>query len=271
MQTRFRIDGGRIVLEDINLQSVGASTAVTGYVDIKNWPEMVYHVKSRIDFPIQKAIYFRDMNFTVAGHGDFLGTFRFFKTATGTGRELEGTFTSPEAGVNAWRFPSVHGSLLWNNAAFQVTDVTTDLYGGRAKFDYTMEPLGKPGHPVQVAWDARYAHGDLARLSGFLELRRIRLAGRATGRNRLEWPLGKFAQKHGEGEIAAAMPPGVSPMTRQMRPDVMATVDPVPREAGPFNAQLPIGPPPIAGQIAYALHPGWITIRHGWTAAGKAD
>ena len=43
---------------------------------------MVYNVKSRIDFPTQKAIFFKDMNFTVAGNGDFTGTFHFFKTPT---------------------------------------------------------------------------------------------------------------------------------------------------------------------------------------------
>ena len=29
------------------------------------------------------------------------------------------------------------------------------------------------------------------------------------GRNRLEWPLGKWALKHGQGEVTATMPPGV--------------------------------------------------------------
>jgi hypothetical protein len=269
MQTRFKIDGGKITLEHINLQSVGASTTVTGYVDVKNWPEMVYNVKSRVDFPIQKAIYFKDMNFTVAGHGDFDGTFRFFKTPRGTGRELKGTFTSPEAGVNAWRFPHVHGSLLWINDAFRVTDVTTDLEGGRTKFDYTMEPLGEKGRPTQVVWDAQYADVDLTRLTDFLELQGIRLAGRATGRNRLEWPLGKFALKHGHGEVTAAMPAGVTPMTKELQPDVIAKVDPLPPEAGPFNSHLPLGHVPIAGQIAYTLDPEWIGIANGWAATEK--
>jgi hypothetical protein len=269
MQTRFKIDGGKIFLEDINLQSLGASTKVTGYVDIPNWPTMVYNVKSRIDFPIQKDIYFKSMNFTVAGQGDFDGVFRFFKTPRGTGRELKGTFTSREAGVNAWRFPNVHGSLLWNNSAFRVTDVTTDLYGGRTKFDYTMEPLGRQGSPVQVVWDAKYSDVDLARITDFLEVKGIRLAGRATGRNRLEWPLGKWALKHGAGEVTATMPPGATPMTRQMAPDAIAKVDPLPPEEGPFNSQLPIGHVPIAGQIAYTLDPEWITIARGWTATEK--
>jgi hypothetical protein len=269
MQARFKIDGGKIVVEGMNLQSLGASTTVTGYVDIPQWPEMLYNVKSRLDFPIQKAIYFKGMNFTVTGHGDFLGTFRFFKTATGTGRELKGTFTSPEAGVNAWRFPDVRGALIWNNSAFRVTDVGTDLYGGRAVFDYMLEPLGQQGHPVQAVWDAKYADVDLTQLTDFLELQGIRLAGRATGRNRLEWPLGKWAQKRGEGEITAVMPPGLAPMTRKMQPEAIAQVDPLPREEGPFNAQLPLGHVPIAGQIAYTLDPEWINIARGWTATEK--
>jgi len=269
LQTRFRIDGGKVILEAINLPSTGASTAVTGYVDLKNWPEMLYNVKSRVDFPIQKGIFFKDMNFTVAGHGDFTGTFRFFKMPGGTGRELKGTFTSPEAGVNAWRFPGVKGALLWNNHAFRVTDVTTGLYGGHAKFDYIMEPLGDAGHPTQAVWDATYGDVDLTSLTDFLELQGIRLSGRATGHNRLEWPLGKWSQKRGGGEITAAMPPGVTPMTREMGPDVIATVDPLPPEQGPFNTHLEIGHVPIAGSIAYSLDPDWIQIASGWAATGK--
>jgi hypothetical protein len=269
MQTRFRIDNGRIVLEDINLDSTGADTRVTGYVDLRNWPEMVYNVKSRIDFPTQKAIYFKTMNFGVSGQGDFEGTFRFFKTPRGTGRELKGTFTSAEAGVNAWRFPDVRGALVWNNSAFRVTDVTTGLYGGRAKFDYLMEPLGRPGQPTQVVWDATYADVDLASLTDFLELKGMRLAGRASGTNRLEWPLGKFAQKRGKGEIAAAMPAGLQPMTRQMSAEAIARVDPLPPEQGPFNSKLPLEHVPIAGWISYSLDPEWIQIARGWTATEK--
>ncbi|HTM24008.1 MAG TPA: translocation/assembly module TamB domain-containing protein [Vicinamibacterales bacterium] len=269
MQTRFKIDQGKVLLEDINLQSTGASTRVTGYVDLAHWPDMVYNTRSRIDFPIQKGIFFKDMNFTVAGHGDFIGTFRFFKTATGTGRELLGTFTSPEAGVNAWRFPDVRGALVWNNSAFRVTNVATGLYGGRAKFDYLMAPLGTPGRPAQVVWDATYTDVDLTRLTDFLDLQGIRLAGRASGHNRLEWPLGKFSQKRGAGEITASMPGGLAPMTRQMPPGAIARVEPLPPEVGPFNPHMYIGHVPVAGHIAYQLDPEWISIANGWTATEK--
>src|SRR5262249_34398074 len=271
MQTRYRIDGGKVLLEAINLQSEGASTAVTGYVDLKNWPDMLYNVRSRIDFPIEKAIYFKGTNFTVAGIGDFLGTFHFFKLASGgTGRELKGPFTSAMAGVNAWRFPDVHGSLVWNNSAFRVTDVTTGLYGGRAKFDYLMEPLGQPGTPTMVVWDTTYAGVDLHALTDFLQLQGIRLEGRASGRNRLEWPLGKFSEKRGTGQVTAVMPGELRPMARAMSAAQIATADQLPPEHGPFNPQLLLGYVPVAGSVGYTLDPEWITIAPGgWAATGK--
>jgi hypothetical protein len=264
MQTRFRIEGGTVLLERIDLKSDGATSVVDGSVDLAHFPEMTYHVRSRIDFPTQKGIFFKAMNFTVAGHGDFTGTFHIFKG----GRELKGTFTSPEAGVNAWRFPNVAGSLLWVPSKFEVTNVTTGLYGGHAKFSYSMGPFGQP-HPAHAVWDTTYTDVDLAQLTDFLQTQGLRLSGRASGRNRLDWPLGHWDQKRGEGQITAVAPPGVQPLTRQPPPDLIARVDPLPPEQGPFNAHLWIGYVPVAGQISYALDPEWITIASGWTATDR--
>ncbi|HEX6465282.1 MAG TPA: translocation/assembly module TamB domain-containing protein, partial [Vicinamibacterales bacterium] len=208
-------------------------------------------------------------NFTVAGRGDFTGVFRFFKTPHGTGRELTGSFTSVEAGVNAWRFQNVRGNLLWNNGAFRVTDVSTALYGGRATFDYLMEPLGAPAHPARAIWDAKYQDVDLPRLTDFLELQGLRLAGRASGHNRLEWPVGRFALKQGSGEITATMPGSLQPMTRRMDPSQIATVDPLPPVVGPFNPAFYIGYVPVAGHITYSVDPDWIHVADGWTATEK--
>ena len=44
---------------------------------------------------------------------------------------------------------------------------------------------------------SNYENVDLTRSATFYELRGIRLAGRATGRNLLEWPLGRFRRSHG--------------------------------------------------------------------------
>jgi hypothetical protein len=264
MQTRFRIDGGTVQLERIDLKTDGATSVVDGSVDFAHWPEMLYRVRSRVDFPIQKGIFFKDMNFTVKGYGDFTGTFHFFKG----GRELKGTFTSPEAGVNDWRFPNVAGSLLWIPSTFEVTNVTSGLYGGRAKFSYTMGPFGQ-GRPAHAVWDTTYTDVDLAQLTDFLQTQGIRLSGRATGHNRLEWPLGRFAQKHGEGQITAVQPSGIRPLTRQADPDLIARVDPLPPEQGPFNPHLSIGYVPVAGDISYTLDPDWISIGSGWTATER--
>jgi translocation-and-assembly-module (TAM) inner membrane subunit TamB-like protein len=271
METAFKIDGGKVILDRIALKSEGATSAVTGYVDVAHWPEMLYNVRSHIDFPIQKQIFFKEMNFGVTGQADFTGTFHFFKG----GRELKGQFTTPQAGVNvggnAWRFRNVAGSLLWIPSKFEVTDVTTTLYGGRAKFLYSMAPLGGgAAHPTRVVWDALYTNVDLATLTDFLQTQGLRLAGRATGHNRLEWPFGKFGEKRGEGEIATAPPPGIQPMTRAMGADVIAKVDPLPPEQGPFNSRLWIGYVPVAGRITYTLDPAWITLASGsWAATER--
>jgi hypothetical protein len=239
-------------------------SVIDGYVDLAHWPEMLYNVRSRVDFPTEKNIFFRDMDFTVAGFGDFAGTFHFFKG----GRELKGTFRSPEAGVNAWRFPNVNGSLLWIPSKFEVTNVTSGLYGGHAKFSYSMGPFGQ-ARPAQAVWDTTYSDVDLTQLTDFLKTEGLRLSGRASGRNRLEWPLGKFAQKRGSGEVTVTPPAGMTPLPRQLPPDLIARVDPLPPEQGPFNAHLWIGYIPVAGRIAYALDPQWITIANGWTATDR--
>lgn len=261
MQSRFKIDGGLVRFDRIDLESDGARSAVTGHVDLAHWPEQLWNVRSRVDFPIQKGIFFKRDAFKVSGYGDFTGTFHLFKG----GRELKGTFTSPEAGVNAWRFPNVKGSLLWVPEKFEVTNVTTGLYGGRATFDYRMGPFGHGQH-ANAEWNARYEDVDLARITDFLELRGIRLAGRASGVNRMTWPLGRFADKRGEGEITAAPPPGVRPMTRALTPDLIAKVDPLPPLQGPFNAHLQLGHVPVAGRIAYTFAPDWVTVPNGWAA-----
>ena len=66
------------------------------------------------------------------------------------------------------------------------------------------------------------------------------------------------------------MPPGVdADDARSCAPTRSPTVDPLPREEGPFNSQLPIGHVPIAGQIAYSLDPEWINLASGWAATEK--
>ncbi len=205
MQSRFTIDGPIVHFGHMDLIGEGSRSAVTGDVDLGRWPEQTYQVRSKIDFPTQKEIFFHGQKFTASGQGDFTGTFHLFKG----GRELKGTFTSPVAGVNTWRFPNLRGSVLWVPDRLEITNTTADLYGGTTRFDYRMAPFGKPGVPTRATWDVDYRGVDLSRLTDFLETKGLRLAGSASGKNRLEWPLGKWALKTGRGEVTMQPPPGV--------------------------------------------------------------
>ncbi len=223
MQSRFSLNGGKVHFDRMDLVSDGARTVATGDVDLGRWPEQLYQLKSRIDFPTQKEIFFHGQKFDVSGVGDFTGTFHLFKG----GRELKGAFVSGLAGVNDWRFPNLRGSVLWVPDRLEITNATSEVYGGTARFDYRMAPFGQPT-PARATWDVEYKGVDLVRLSDFLEIEGLRMAGRASGRNRLEWPLGKWALKTGEGEANVEAPPDVRPMTRELPADLVAELGALP-------------------------------------------
>ena len=263
MASTFNVDGGFVRFDKIDLQSEGADTELVGAVDIGRWPEMTYQLTSKIDFPTQKAIWFARDKFTVTGTGDFTGTLHMFKETlpngrTRTGRELTGTFHSPEAGVDDYRFGDLRGSVLWVPERLEITDATAGVYGGTGRFDYRMGPLGQKDVRATATFDASYENVDLTEFSNFLELDGIRLAGRATGSNVLVWPLGRFAERQGDGEIRIEPPPGVATMTRG--PVVSLEEELRRAEAVPFSNHTPRTPVPIRADLVYALDPEWIDI-----------
>jgi hypothetical protein len=268
MRSRFKIDGGKVVLDRIDLISDGARSVMDGVVDLGRWPEQIYNIKSDIDFATQKGIFFHRDPFTVSGRGEFTGTFHLFSG----GRELKGNFTSPVAGVtiagNDWRFANLRGAVRWVRDRLDITDTTTDLMGGRATFDYRMAPFGK-GVPTIATWDVRYEALDLARLTDFLETQGLRLAGRASGRNTFEWPLGRWGDKRGGGDVTVRAPEGVQTMTRELPADRVADETAMPPLHGPFNRRAPLGYVPVAGYLTYRLDPQWITIGDSWMATPK--
>jgi hypothetical protein len=264
MQSRFRLDGSKVRFERIDLATDGARSVLDGVVDLGRWPEQIYNVQSRIDFPTQKNIFFHRDHFSVSGEADFRGTFRMFSG----GRELKGDFSSRVAGVNDWRFPNLKGSVLWVRDRLEVTNASSELQGGTARFDYRMAPFGR-GVPTIATWDVSYERVDLARLTDFLETPGLRLAGRATGRNSLVWPLGGWARKRGHGEVTVQAPEGIQVMTRELPPEAAAAEAALPPEAGPFNPAASFGYLPVAGHIVYALDPEWITLDDSWAATSK--
>ena len=204
LDTDFLIDGADVELTRIDLVTDGATTRLEGNVDLSNFPEMSYTLESDIDLARMREIFFAADDFTAAGFSRFNGTFHKFEG----GHDLEGSFTSDEAGINQLRFPAMTGDLRWRHDLFEVRNAEASPYGGEAAFDFTMAPLGA-SEPGQAAFDVRYAGIGLAPLAQALEVRGIRPTGRASGRNLLEWPVGRFADFAGEGVVRLAPPAAV--------------------------------------------------------------
>jgi len=265
MVTTFHIQDGKVVLDALDLTTDGAHSQLTGIVDLRNWPEQIYRIKSKIDFPTEKSIWFAHDKFTVSGTADFTGTFHLFKEQlsngrTRTGRELKGDFTSALAGVNQYRFGDLRGSVLWVPERMEVTNATATLYGGDAKFSYKMAPLGVPGMPAMATFDAQYSNVDLTAFTNLLEVKGIRLTGRATGRNLLEWPLGKYSQHRGDGEMHVDAPLGAEMMSSRMPLERIEARERLGKMWGPFDNTLPSEPIAVAGTISYAFDPDSIDL-----------
>ena len=264
MSTTFKIVDGKVVLDRINLTTDGAQSALTGEVDFRRWPEQLYRIKSQVDFTRMRDIFFANDHFTLAGNGDFTGTFHLFREFVNgrarTGRELRGTFSSPQFGVNAYRFGDFHGAVRWTPDLLDVTDGTATLYGGSSRFSYQMAPLGRRDVRPTATFDAAYDAVDLTEFTNFLELEGIRLAGRASGRHVLQWPLGRFAEHRGDGAIRLDPPGNVGTLGREL---TAAQVEEAARRAGQlaaFDNQLPRVPVPIRGELLYSYGPEWVDI-----------
>jgi len=207
MHARFTLDKGRIHLDRIDLETDGATSVASGDVDLKHWPEQIYQVKSRVHFPRMREIFFAHETWRVSGDADFSGSFHLFKN----GHDLQGTFSSDLAGVNEYAFPSLYGALRWTPAAFEVSDAGSKLFGGAARFTYSIRPLGSPIRPTHT-FDVTGSDVDLVAFSDFEQFPGLRFAGRASGRNHLEWPAGRFVERHGDGRLEIAPPADVAVM-----------------------------------------------------------
>jgi TamB, inner membrane protein subunit of TAM complex len=242
----FVIDGSRLALDRIDIDTDGARTSGAGTVDLAHWPEQTYQVKSRVQFPRMREIFFAKEAWALAGAGDFTGTFHLFKG----GHDLAGHFTSPLAGLYDYRFPELYGSLHWTRKIFEVTNAGARFLGGHAKFDFSIAPLGEPTKPTG-RFDASYQNVDMAQVSDFYRLAGIRFAGRGSGSNLLEWPMGRFSEHRGGGQLVVTPPAGAEMMPPSLAAARAADPDHSRHEWGPFAA-LPLPDHvPIAGELNY--------------------
>ncbi|HEX4914193.1 MAG TPA: translocation/assembly module TamB domain-containing protein [Vicinamibacterales bacterium] len=251
LSTSFKIVDGRIVMERIDLLTDGAVSQMTGVVDMARWPEQIYQIKSRVEFPKMREIFFARDRFTLFGEGQFTGTFRMFKG----GRELKGDFRSELAGVNDYRFPNLEGSLIWVRDRMEVTRATAGFSGGKASFRYLMAPLGKKETPARAVFDVDYQDVDLSALTEFYQMRGLRLAGRASGRNEMSWPLGRFRERSGSGTATFVSTGGGSLQGPQLPAEAAEEARARYLLHGPFSRHTPLTPIAVAGEVNYAFDP----------------
>ena len=254
----FFIDGSKLHLDRIDMTTDGAVSHASGDLDFNNWPEMTYQVKSRVQFQRMREIFFKDEPWALNGDGDFAGTFHLYPG----GHDLVGDFSSPVAGLYDYRFPSLYGSLHWNRKFFEVTHAGSQFSGGDAAFTFAVAPLGAPTKPTG-RFDASYSNLDVAQLTDFYRFAGLRFAGRATGRNVLEWPMGRFREHRGDGEFAVDAPPGVVPMSASLEAARAADPGHSRHEWGPF---LPMPLPahlPIAARATYTYGPDRVDFSDG--------
>jgi len=254
----FTLDGSQVHLSRIDIDTDGAQTTAAGEVDFSRWPAMSYTVKSRVHFPRMREIFFTDDKWTLSGDGDFTGTFRLFDG----GHDLSGTFTSPMGGVNSYRFPALHGSLRWTQKAFDVWNAGAKFYGGDARFQYSIKPLGGPA-PSTQRFDATVVRTDLTAFTDFEELKGVRFAGSADGHVFLEWASGRFKERRGNGELIMSPPPGVTLASASLDGDRAADAGHSRHEWGPF-APLPLARHlPVGGRMTFRLDPAQWEVEGG--------
>ena len=265
MSSTFKIEGGRVLFDRIDLKTEGVESVLNGDVNLSYWPELMLQVKSTIDLPKMRELFFAGDTFTLAGKSQFTGTFHLFKEPlpdgkTRTGRELKGTFLSTTAGVNDFRFQDLRGTVRWTPEVLRISEATTKMYDGNARFSYLMAPLNAPGVTPKATFDAAWNNVDLTAFTNFLETDGIRLAGRLSGHNLLEWPLRRFSNRRGKGELHLTPPDGVALMTREMPIERIRAVENRGQPAGPFSPLTPFEPVPVGGDLVYAFGPEQVEI-----------
>jgi hypothetical protein len=161
--------------------------------------------------------------------------------------------------VDDYRFRNVRGEVRWVPETLLVHDATAALYGGTARFSYRMGPFGQPGVPAVATFDATYASVDLPTIMGLFDVQGVQFRGRVSGRNRVEWPLGAFADRRFSGDLRVQPPAGTAVMTRDIPPDLVERQE-ARHAVEPFDPRPSIGPVPLAGEIRYQIGPRWIEI-----------
>jgi hypothetical protein len=263
MKAVFSVDRGIVHFERMDLTTDGATSVITGDADMARWPEQTYQVKSVVDFKRMRELFFARETYTLSGEGRFDGVFHLFRG----GRSLTGQFNSDVAGLNIggreYQFPDLRGRLSWLPGRFDVTDATTGFCGGTARLKYAIAPLGRP-EPARATFETEWQDVDLAAYSDFLQMEGVRLAGRWSGRNLLDWPLGRFRDRRGDGSSEVHAPAGVQVLSGA----AASSFSSGPEQWIPHPA---IGHLPMAGQVTYRFDGGGVELSDGRFSTPATD
>ncbi len=254
----FRIDGSYLRVHRGQLLTDGAVSELAGYIDFAHWPEQSYKFTSELQLPEIRRVFFDGANWELDGRGHFDGVFHKYKG----GYDVTGTISSPLFGVQTtfgrYPFPNISGQVHWMPHRLDVMTLTSEFHGGRAVQGYSLAPLGEPTPPT-ASWDVRYEGVDLTAFGDSLGWPVFRMAGRATGRNYLQWTSGHFGPtKHGSGEIASVAPDNAALTT----PTVPEGYQPVIKD-GPFDAKRRLSPYAMSGRVAYTWQPTYMEAAEG--------
>ena len=257
MEVTYELDGGSVTLTHIDLSLDGFHSALTGQVELANWPEQTYRIlESDIDLPTMKEIFFRGDQFTVDGEAQFTGAWHIYDG----GRDLTGELQSADWKLNGLAFADMTGSVIWTADRFDVLDYAAKFYGGDVELDYSMAPLGSDT-PGIATLDARLTDVELTSLLDAVGVRGVRPEGYLSGQNILRWPLARFADHRGEGHLIVSPPDGTAAlMTRSRR--TPSSLEARRYAAVPFRADEGAEPWhfPIGGDLTYTVGPEWIEI-----------
>src|SRR5438067_8633536 len=61
------------------VQTCALPILARGEVDLANWPNQIYQVESRVNFPRMRQIFWKNESWRLAGDGEFNGSFALFK------------------------------------------------------------------------------------------------------------------------------------------------------------------------------------------------
>jgi hypothetical protein len=261
-QASFTIDGPHVDLDHIEIDTDGAKTIASGSVELgKRWPEQTYNFRSTVEYPRMGDIFFSEQDWNLTGTGRFKGIFHLFKG----GHDLAGAFESDYLGWKDYRFPSFYGSLHWTPKAFDVWDAGAKFFGGDGRFTYSMKPLGQKDVRSTSRFEATYQNADLTSFTDFQSWRGLRFSGSMSGHNILEWPTGRFVERHDEGSATVIPPPGVQPMTAR----AIGAGPGTEYEWGPF-APIPLpAHVPVAAEFTYGFTAESLELRTGYFATDR--